>query len=91
MRTLIAGATLVAVTIFAPVAVATEPSLCQPNPLTHSHPASVQVPATAVDLGGPAPVSATNPLMLGNDQLLPAAAPASGRDFAPVDPLTHQP
>ena len=92
MRTILAAGALLAAAVLAPVAVtATETPICQPNPLSHSHPGWVRVPNTAVDLGGPAPASATNPLMQGFGSRLPVPAPASESVVTPVNPLTHRP
>lgn len=91
MRTILAAGVFLAAAAFAPAASAGEPTICQPNPLNHRHPASVQVANTAVDLGAPAPASATNPLMQGFMEIRPAAVSAPEAVTVPVNPLTHQP
>ena len=91
MRTIISAATLIAAAVFAPVALATEPPICQPNPLTLAHPSWVNAPATAVDARTPPPASVTNPLMLAAGWVLTPAAPASDAESPTANPLTHQP
>lgn len=78
MRAVISAATLIAAAVFVPVALATEPPLCQPNPLTHAHPSWVSIPATAVAVPTTPPASAVNPLMVGAAAgVAPSAAPVT--------------
>jgi len=90
MRTMFAVTTLLAAAAFAPVAVAAEPPICQPNPLTLTHPSWVRVPTLAVDLRSPPPASATNPLMQGVGPIVPRAAPTGDGVSQPANPLTHR-
>ncbi len=91
MRTIIAAAALVVTATMAPTPVVAEGPTCPPNPLTQAHEPWMKMPSTAVDLGSPAPASATNPLMANSWQVRPAPGPAAATSATPVNPLTNRP
>lgn len=88
-RILTAGAILVAASLAPGLAAAEQPA-CDPNPLTQGHPGWMKLPNTAVDLRTPAPLTASNPLLQGYLQMLPAASARDGRSASP-NPLTNRP